>query len=435
MYQNNCRACLRPLDDEKPDLKNALFENLEKSQMCIEFIEVTQILVEFNENEPIFVCQTCCDALKVAFQFKKSALESDCLLKNTLEVKLELFEEFLEEARDDYEEEADEKEDQDLQCKDCLKIFKDKKNLAIHRRFHTGIGLKYCNGCTRGFSKSYHLNRHKKICPALRDNKKKGQSQCEDQKSNKVDTGKRILCKVCEVTMESVKSLKLHLDQDHGFKGAEDNIKEHYQIVDKFGGEKSLSDTDSDDENEEERVRYSCSKCADQFKDSKEIMQHMKLEHDMMILDDKCNTCSLQFPCKELLQRHLRQQCENIQKKFTCSSCHVRFHWESSLQMHSEKVHGGLEGRRFQCEECQKCFLRAEHLERHKRTHTTEKKYQCKTCERKFNRADNLKSHMKTHEPDRDKPPASWLCNHCGRSFSSSSNLVSFFFLYLNKFF
>lgn len=46
----------------------------------------------------------------------------------------------------------------------------------------------------------------------------------------------------------------------------------------------------------------------------------------------------------------------------------------------------------FQCSMCEKSFYRAEHLDRHTKTHIiTEKKFECNICQKKFNRKDNLR--------------------------------------------
>ena len=56
----------------------------------------------------------------------------------------------------------------------------------------------------------------------------------------------------------------------------------------------------------------------------------------------------------------------------------------------------------FQCGFCKKCYNRADHLQRHVRSHSGEKPYACNVCMKTFGRPDLLKRHAEGHLNDRE---------------------------------
>lgn len=244
-----------------------------------------------------------------------------------------------------------------------------------------------------------------------------------------------------EIDLEKTSNPELH-----GYlrsKLSENDCDKFYQILSKEGHEMLLSDSESDDENEEgppdDRIElaldpeaipkkfYNCSLCTKSFRRSKESVNHMMLEHlhELQSFIDKCITCNKSFPNTYTLHKHLKSQCENKSKKLNCNICNKKFMWLDSMAKHMEHQHPGTEKiKMYTCELCGKAFSRSEHLERHRKTHNpSEKKFECPVCQKKFNRKDNLRSHMKIHKDNRDDEDKH-LCIYCGRAFSNSSNLI-----------
>lgn len=68
--------------------------------------------------------------------------------------------------------------------------------------------------------------------------------------------------------------------------------------------------------------------------------------------------------------------------------------------------------RPFECEHCQRKFIRATHLRRHMRIHTGEKPFACHICGRRYARGDYLRAHIHAHRRDKLHK-----CKHCGEVF------------------
>ncbi|KAL3485820.1 hypothetical protein BJX62DRAFT_229210 [Aspergillus germanicus] len=70
-----------------------------------------------------------------------------------------------------------------------------------------------------------------------------------------------------------------------------------------------------------------------------------------------------------------------------------------------------------QCDVCQATFTRQEHLNRHARSHTTEKPFHCSTCGKRFARLDVLHRHSQSHAPKTTPTDgSSRACKECAVS-------------------
>ena len=74
------------------------------------------------------------------------------------------------------------------------------------------------------------------------------------------------------------------------------------------------------------------------------------------------------------------------------------FKTKGCLKSH-ERIHSNE--RPFECNECNRKFVRANELSAHKKIHLDHKPYDCNTCQKKFRTTSHLKSHMLTHQKKR----------------------------------
>ena len=74
--------------------------------------------------------------------------------------------------------------------------------------------------------------------------------------------------------------------------------------------------------------------------------------------------------------------------------------------------------KKYQCNFCNKCFIRKSDKRRHERIHTGEKPYQCKVCQKAFSQPHHLKIHDRIHTGD--KP---FECKFCQKQFRDKSTM------------
>uniref|UniRef100_A0A3P9JYS6 C2H2-type domain-containing protein n=1 Tax=Oryzias latipes TaxID=8090 RepID=A0A3P9JYS6_ORYLA len=153
-----------------------------------------------------------------------------------------------------------------------------------------------------------------------------------------------------------------------------------------------------------------------------------------------CHVCGKTFPTSESLEDH--QLCHLGEKPHECSECGKCFFQASQLQQH-QRMHKS----EFQCQICGRGFVslfalrnhnsRAEHRKSHSRSgdcpspstsvgessQSEKRHYPCKDCNKHFLHASHLKKHRNTHHPA--WPQREYACSQCNKSYSSSEHFTA----------
>ena len=250
-------------------------------------------------------------------------------------------------------------------CSDCGKTFNWLKDLARHTKYSclNPVGKFFqCNYCTRSFKRKDNLQEHVK----LHENPKGSGRGLRPPRHPEWNFAKRLYaensfakmqCMLCEQSFKSVqklrqhmlvhadrKTLTLHKQSDVVLQLYAENTmslseiiseiiknmqEQHFNkycnIVNEFGYEMCLSDSDAEPENDSALNvnRYKCELCHEVFSRKHKVFAHMKLQHSSATLPYQCSLCQLKFVCEPMYALHMRSQCANDFKKLECSSAAI----------------------------------------------------------------------------------------------------------------
>ncbi|XP_026764901.2 zinc finger protein 271-like [Galleria mellonella] len=286
-------------------------------------------------------------------------------------------------------------------CLTCRKQFRDKDELALHRkRLHR---KKFpCKFCPTDYSTRKELFKHLQIHQKVQ--------LMEYKVISEIVKGKQKLrCFMCAKSYTELSELKSHVMEDH-------------------------------------KEPYSCPHCYGTFSKIIDFGNHTKTYHPEVegqsVLDVleafsklvkawKCEECGLQFHEADKLALHQIEKHSNDSKaifpesQFQCADCrrvfisqkgltsHRRIHHSTEAKEESEDVVKGV-----MCLECRKICQDMDALNSHMRLHSPDRKYPCKFCDFRFATPEKRKAHAELHTGD-----MKYVCFICEYQCSSENRL------------
>lgn len=160
-----------------------------------------------------------------------------------------------------------------------------------------------------------------------------------------------------------------------------------------------------------------CPQCDERFRRKNQLKKHVISKHSGEY-PYRCKDCNKGFVTTFSYSRHLTTH-KAITKEKSCPDCHLTFEKWSLLVEHRRRMHNNEA--RFTCDICSKTFCRKPNIKDHMKLHlSTEIVFQChyKNCPKFYNAKRNLESHIRSkHEGKR------WFCNMCNEQKSTKQKL------------
>ena len=358
-------------------------------------------------------------------------------------------------------EESTFKENEDLKCKKCLRVFIRKEVLQRHRTIDC-IGTPItpptqdyrCRICKKKFASSSSVGQHIKKIHGKKENYK---TYIEYLKvEHEQDAGNESEMDVVINVKASKNGPKAREDLEHNLNG----LKEKLGISNQSKRKKE-NNSDTDSSSETEAIvnaieisttsginEYKCKICLQcGFKRERDIKMHLDVVHGGSDNAFPCQFCDKKFSWKRSLDRHVAYKCPG-KNSFQCKFCSEGFKTVNAFTHHLDVAHAknsdGVQRKKFYCEYCDKNFTRIEGLQDHHRKDNCKPKtvkkqlslcsveastrhnnkqylYECEVCQKTFKTMNYLYDHVhKCHQPN----TKDHSCDLCHEKFADKSSLV-----------
>lgn len=128
----------------------------------------------------------------------------------------------------------------------------------------------------------------------------------------------------------------------------------------------------------------------------------------------QCPQCPQTFPNRRHLNKHVEGHRRN-----NCQYCEARFTTRKELTLHMAHDHKmKLQKAKFQCQFCERCFVKQVTLFNHYNHHANGK-FVCQGCGLFLDTMEEFETHRERHEQERP-----WKCTRCATTFSRRQQYV-----------
>ncbi|XP_026729075.1 gastrula zinc finger protein XlCGF17.1-like [Trichoplusia ni] len=291
---NICRVCLK--EGSIPIYGSGAAENILESLITFGGIEV-----KIDDNYPKFLCQPCNALLQGAILFRKTAQESDELLKRPPEEPPITEVEFLENDDNFSEYERKIKSHRTYRCKKCVLTFDSFKDYTEHRLSEEHENMRVtCPVCNNSYTALYfkkHLALHNQEPSHICDICGKNFLMQGQFTRHRLTHFYKLpfKCSLCPYKGRFRESLKMHMRTHTGEKPYQCT-----QCPSRFINKSNLNKHVLTHKGEHE---FKCDFCGRGFYTHRELDLHYQVDH-IGIKDHVCNICGKAFGYRKQMMKH-----------------------------------------------------------------------------------------------------------------------------------
>lgn len=164
------------------------------------------------------------------------------------------------------------------------------------------------------------------------------------------------------------------------------------------------------------KTKFICDFCHKHFDDKLKLIEHIQCHsRDTKELYLRCKECSITFIYNSDFQKH--QKLHDKNRPHACHICQRRYS-EMKILLGHLKTHEEKTKVCPLCPEKGKYFT-FRNLNRHLKTHGSQKKFQCSLCSRSFHQKRYLTLHFETHHDEKV-----YLCPVCQKSYKQKHSVL-----------
>ncbi|XP_046576822.1 PR domain zinc finger protein 5-like [Haliotis rubra] len=180
--------------------------------------------------------------------------------------------------------------------------------------------------------------------------------------------------------------------------------------------------------NPKSQVLFTCSFCVEEFKNDKDLQEHLKTHGDIEAETVfECGMCGEELKSQLELRHHMKRHMGEPFEPCKCGICLCSFSEVADLKAHLAEKH--FTNAQFVCDFCKCRFLTAQALKAHMPVHDKLKdskmkvvpRWKCKQCSRRYDFKVDLVNHMKFDHKDL----GTFDCSFCESVFMTKNDLLA----------